>query len=214
LQSNPHVGRVENVKQSRAGPTASRDEVVATLTFDFWSNLFRPEYGDLWRTTVNIAFPNLVHGESRQNLQNLVKPTNEFRNRVAHHEPVLDMNINDVHSRIVRLVALRCNETAAWMKHHSTVHAVVRTRPKLDGSSGHTLAARLDKTFLRVNTEMALKDLLEAVDERHPAIVCVGENGQPRAAFTILDAMRFVSARAKECDGLIALAEHKVSHLL
>ncbi|RWM21120.1 hypothetical protein [Mesorhizobium sp.] len=116
----------------KAGANALRDQVIAMLTFDFWSNLFRPEYGALWRTTVNIAFPHLKHGETRREIQNLVRPINAFRNRVAHDEPVLDMNVTDIHAKIVRLVELRCAETAAWMKHHSTLGAVVRSRPRTE----------------------------------------------------------------------------------
>lgn len=48
----------------RAGAYAPRDQIVAKLTVDFWLNLFRPEYGALWRTNVNIAFPNLHHCQS------------------------------------------------------------------------------------------------------------------------------------------------------
>lgn len=45
--------------RSRVGMAAPRSRVVAELTFDFWSNLLRPEYGDLWRTSLNVVFPNI-----------------------------------------------------------------------------------------------------------------------------------------------------------
>ncbi|WP_090598084.1 Abi family protein [Pelagibacterium luteolum] len=198
----------------RAGQNAPRDQVVATLTFDFWSNLFRSEYGALWRTTVNIAFPHLQHGESRRDIQNLVRPINAFRNRVAHHEPILDMNVTDIHAKIVRLIELRCTETAAWMKHHSTLSAVVRSRPRQDGSTANTLAAKLDASFVSVTPETVLKDLLEHVDEKHQAIICLDNAGRPSAAFTPVDAILFITSRAKEVGGLIDLHDHKVSDLI
>lgn len=198
----------------RAGQNAPRDQIVATLTFDFWSNLFRPDYGALWRTTANIAFPHLKHGESRQDVQNLVRPINAFRNRVAHHEPILDMNVTDIHAKIVRLIELRCTETAAWMKHHSTLSAVVRSRPRRDGSTANTLAGKLDASFVSATPETVLTDLLEHVDEKHQAIICLDEAGRPSAAFTPVDAMRFITSRAKEVGGLIDLHDHKVSDLI
>ena len=198
----------------RAGPNASRGQVVATLTLDFWSNLFRPHYGALWRTTINIAFPNLRHGETRQEVQNLVKPINAFRNRVAHHEPVLDMNVTDVHAKIVRLTELRCGITAAWLKHHSTLSTTVRSRPRLDASSADSIAAKLDRSFLAVESDTTLQQLVASLDDKRHAIVCLDGAGRPTAAFTPLDVIRFVSDRAGQLDGLIELKDHKVSDLL
>ncbi len=198
----------------RAGYQPPRSQVVAELTFDFWSNLFRPEYGDLWRTTVNIAFPNLRHGETRHEIQTLVRTINAFRNRVAHHEPILDMNVTDVLGSIIRLTGLRCRETEAWLKHHCTVNTVVRTRPRLDGTNADTVSAKLDRNFVAVDPATTLQTIVGAVDEKHQAIVCLDAAGAPTAAFTSHDVARFVSDRAKELAGMIDLAEHKVSDLL
>ncbi|NTG45610.1 Abi family protein [Agrobacterium rhizogenes] len=198
----------------RAGAGAARDQIVATLTFDFWSNLFRPEYGGLWRTTVNIAFPHLQHGESRQEIQNLVKPINVFRNRVAHHEPVLDLNVTDIHAKIVRLIELRCAETATWMKHHSTLSTVVRTRPRRDGTNTNTLAAKLDPGFVPVRPETGLSELAELLDEKHQAIICLDDDGRPIAALTVVDAIRFITECAKRLGGMIDLNDHTVSDLV
>jgi hypothetical protein len=198
----------------RAGQQPPRSQVVATITFDFWSNLFRPEYGALWRTTVNIAFPNLQHGETRQEIQNLVRPINAFRNRVAHHEPVLDLNVTDVLGKIMRLTGLRCRETEAWLKHHCTLNTVVRSRPRLDSSNSDTVSAKLDKNFVDVDMNTTLQTIVNSVDEKHQAIICLDASGLPMAAFTSLDVARFVSDRAKELEGMVDLAEHKVSDLL
>ncbi|OQM73337.1 Abi family protein [Manganibacter manganicus] len=198
----------------RAGVNAARDQIVATLTFDFWSNLFRPEYGALWRTTVNVAFPHLNHGQTRQEIQNLVKPINVFRNRVAHHEPVLDLNVTDIYAKIVRLIELRCGETATWMKHHSTVSTVVRSRPRRDGTNANTLSAKLDPAFVSVKRETGLNELAELLDERHQAIICLDDGGRPTAALTVVDAIHFISECAKSVGGLVDLKDHTVADLI
>ncbi len=198
----------------RAGANAARDQIVATLTFDFWSNLFRPEYGALWRTNVNIAFPNLKHGETRHEIQNLVKPINVFRNRVAHHEPVLDLNVTDIHAKIVRLIELRCADTAAWMKHHSTLSSIVRSRPRRDGTNANTLAAKLDPAFVPVKPETGLNELAELLDDKRQAIVCLDDEGRPTAALTVVDAIRFISECSKELGGMIDLKDHTISDLI
>ncbi|MAW86928.1 MAG: hypothetical protein CMJ42_10405 [Phyllobacteriaceae bacterium] len=198
----------------RAGQNAPRGQVIATLTFDFWSNLFRSEYGSLWRTKVNRAFPHLQHGESRQDIQNLVRPINAFRNRVAHHEPVLDMNINDTYSKIIRLTELRCVDTAKWMRHYSTVGTIVRTRPRRDGIIANSLSTKLDKNFVAVSVDTKLNELTDKIVEKHPAIICVDQDGRPTAAFTSVDVALFIGARAKELEGLVALADHTVNDLI
>lgn len=198
----------------RAGQQPPRSQVVATLTFDFWSNLFRSEYGDLWRTTVNIAFPNLQHGETRQEIQNLVRPINVFRNRVAHHEPILDLNVTDVLAKIMRLTGLRCRETEAWLKHHCTLNTVVRSRPRRDGSDADSVSAKLDRNFVGVGTDTTLQAVLGSVDEKNQAIVCLDAAGAPTAAFTALDVTRFISDQANKLEGMIDLNELKVSDLI
>ena len=108
----------------------AKNDVVATLTFDFWSNLFRVDYADLWRTEIRRVFPHLPRDGSRKTVQASVRSVNAFRNRVAHHEPILKLDVNAVHAEMGRLVALICPQTSAWMRHHSTVPLVVRARPK------------------------------------------------------------------------------------
>ncbi|PZO70117.1 MAG: hypothetical protein DI640_15085, partial [Sphingomonas taxi] len=155
----------------RAGHGARKADIVATLTFDFWSNLMRPQYGQLWRTRANVVFPNLSHGESRRDVQKLAKEINDLRNRIAHHEPILDANLPDALTKIVRLIDLRCRETAAWTKHYATVSTVIRSRPKRDSEVQVTLADRCDTTFTPVTTDTGLVDLMAAVDPRRPAIL-------------------------------------------
>ena len=107
-----------------------RNDVIAALTFDFWSNLFRREYADLWRSNVYIAFPGLPSGVGRGSIHNLVAEINKFRNRVAHHEPILDSNFRDVLSKMFRLTELRCSVTAEWMRQNTKVVDVMYSRPR------------------------------------------------------------------------------------
>jgi hypothetical protein len=143
-----------------------------------------------------------------------VRPINAFRNRVAHHEPVLDLNVTDVLAKIVRLTELRCRETAAWLRHHCTLSTVVRTRPKRDNSSTDQVSAKLDRNLLNVDPDTTLQALAGSVDEKRQAIVCLDSAGRPSAAFTVFDVLRFISERAKALDGMVDLKDHKVSDLL
>ncbi len=197
---------------SRTGVGATRGQIVAELTFDFWSNLLRPEYHALWRTGLNIVLPNVRAPIGRHEVQGLARSINRFRNRVAHHEPILDQNVGDVQKTILELIGLRCAETAAWTKHHSTVSNVMRTRPR--GGSGATVFARQAPDFVIVTRTTTLLDVVAALDRTRQAAVCVDDNGLPCAAFSALDITRFIAIDAPRNAGLFAPGERNVGDLL
>lgn len=197
---------------TRAGAGASRGQIVSELTFDFWSNLLRPEYHMLWRTGLNIVLPQVRGGIGRHEVQKLAKSINLFRNRVAHHEPILDQNVGDVQKSILELIGLRCVETAAWTKHHSTVAAVMRSRPR--GGSGATVSARQAPDFVLVKRETTLQDVISQLDRNRQAVVCVGDDDRPCAAFSALDVTRFIAIDAARNAGLFAPGERTVADML
>jgi hypothetical protein len=198
----------------RAGVGAARSRVVAELTFDFWSNLFRSEYGALWRIGLNIVFPNLPKTTKRHDIQTMVRSINQFRNRVAHHEPVLDLNVTDIYASIVELVGLRCTETAAWLKHHSTLSTTIRTRPRGAAASFVTLGSRIAPDFIAVNEATTLEDVAAQFDRKYQVAVCLDGRGALVAAFGPLDLIRFLADDSKANDGMTAPREQTVGALL
>lgn len=199
---------------TRAGVGATRGQIIAELTFDFWSNLLRPEYGNLWRTGLNIVFPNKPRTTTRHDIQLMAKAINRFRNRIAHHEPVLDLNVTDIHAKIVELASLRCAETAAWLKHHSTVSAVIRTRPRGAAAGFISLGTRLAPDFVAVTKVTTLDTVADQFDRKCQVAICVDGTGAPIAAFGALELVQYLATAAKATDGLVAPAEHTVNDLL
>jgi hypothetical protein len=129
----------------RGGGPTLRSQIVATLTFDFWSNLFRPDYDrPLWQINLRKVLPLCPTTYTRPDIQGIVRDINHFRNRIAHHEPILNANVSSLYASITGLVGMRCQTTAAWLNHHSTVSAVLRTKPKREGATGPTVLDRCD----------------------------------------------------------------------
>ncbi|WP_420730030.1 hypothetical protein [Hwanghaeella sp. 1Z406] len=190
-----------------------RGKVIAELTFDFWSNLFRTDYAGLWRTKANIAFPGLARGEGRHEIQLLVKEINRFRNRVAHHEPILDVNAPDLQSKMIKLTNLRCPKTSDWMRHHTMVNIVMRSKPSLKGSAPVSLLDRSDPRFLKVEPSMTLLAIASDEAKSLSAFVCV-DGGVVVGAFTYKQFSHFVSEKALAMDGMIDLKDHKISDLI
>ena len=192
----------------------NRNQVVATLTFDFWSNMLRQDYHDLWRTNLTRALPHLPKGETRHDVQVKVKAINDFRNRVAHHEPVLDVSVNDLHAQIVSLVSWREPLMADWLRGHSTLSRVVRTRPRLDGLPPQTLLERVDPAFLTCQREESLLAVLVRSTPQTAAIICIDAAGLPIAAFTFTEIMAFIQERTIKEGGLIDLSEHGIDEFI
>lgn len=200
-------------KAMRRANSQNRGKVIAELTFDFWSNLFRSDYASFWRTRINIAFPGLAHGEGRAEIQGLVRPINHLRNRVAHHEPILDINVPDEYGRLIRLVQLCCGVTATWMQHHATIHVVMRSRPA-PGRSPRTLVDRADPRYRKVAGDMPVAELLRGSVADQIAFVCCDEAGQAIDAFTHSALTAFLAIKVQEEGAVMDLDDFTVADIL
>ncbi len=207
------IGRARDKLGLNAFVDPSKDQVVATLTFDFWSNLLRPDYGDFWRTNLNIVFPHIARDESRHEVQQLARDINAFRNRVAHHEPVLDLNINATYAQMLRIVGLRCPITQGWLRYYATIDAIVRTRPRHDGAVSLSLSSRQDPNFVSISGTESIGEVLGQVSPKAPVILQLDAAGTPLAALTASDLAQALARRAAEQGGLVEL-ETPVDELL
>ena len=69
----------------------TRSRVVAGLSFAFWADLFGRHYEDLWRRRLHTAFP---HGAvTRRTMSVQMRRIRQFRNRIAHHDSLLDQDV-------------------------------------------------------------------------------------------------------------------------
>jgi hypothetical protein len=138
-------------------------DIVSVLTFDFWSNLFRSEYDrPLWQTNMNSLLPNKRY--TRKQFQKEVRHINLFRNRIAHHEPIFKYDISKEHARILATLDASCSSTGDWVKHHSTVNQIMRTKPSAQGHSGPFIKDRCDSNMTQVNTTDTLSTLITVND--------------------------------------------------
>ncbi|WP_271437108.1 hypothetical protein [Lentibacter algarum] len=197
---------------SRVGPV-SRSKVIAALTFDFWSNLFRPEYHELWRSNITIAFPHCPLGFSRDDVQPLVRDVNVVRNRVAHHEPLLRFDLNVYYSKMQKLASYRCPETVLWMKHNTTLSDAIRSRPKKNGVKV-PVGERADTNFQTVAEGQTLLDIMtQGGGVCLTAYVCLRGNGDHQS-FTATQVADYASKKAIDQGGLVDFSDYTVAQLL
>lgn len=66
-------------------------QIVAGLSFGFWVGMLQPRYNPaFWSKYINSAFPGLPYGRGRKSLAAAVAQIATLRNRISHHEPLLN----------------------------------------------------------------------------------------------------------------------------
>jgi hypothetical protein len=185
-----------------------KDDLISELSLDFWSNLFRPEYDrQVWQTNMRTLFPG--SSLTRAAFQPQIVEINKLRNRIAHHEPILDTNISAIHQRIIEVTSNRSAATGDWVKSHSTVANMLRTKPKAGTLDGPFISDIADRNVTRVTHSATLQDV---IDQSATFFVSTNEAGEDQSIFDQADILRFISIR-KEGE-LIDLSEHAVGDLV
>lgn len=111
--------------------------LVSQLGFGFWIRLCDSpyEHGNtngpaIWPAAAK-RFPNCPRAErSRAQIRHAFNEIREFRNIVAHHQPVWDKPVLALHSRAIELIGWMNARLGLVTAHHSQVPRIV--------SSGHT----------------------------------------------------------------------------
>ncbi len=116
---------VIRIERARKYPTRAR--LVSNLSFGFWRALFNKRYQQLWISSLHAGFPNGTGDRSQ--VACLLARLNSFRNRIAHHEPIVNAAIQQRHDDLLSLVRLIDLQAAAWLAARSEVPAVLARRP-------------------------------------------------------------------------------------
>lgn len=120
--------QVTEVRQRlRAQNRDSRHQIVAGLSFGFWSGMLGVKYEDEWRASLRHAFPG--GNGTRKEASTLVSDIRKFRNRLAHHDSILGLNIPFEVQKIHRLAALLGSAQAAWLQSVDRTSDIYRRRP-------------------------------------------------------------------------------------
>lgn len=97
--------------------------LISQFTFGFWLSLLHKRYDtNLWRTALYRAFPNAPKPLLRSNIYRNVARIRDLRNRIVHHEPVLERNLERDHQLVIEVTSWMCADTAAWIDYHSEFH--------------------------------------------------------------------------------------------
>jgi hypothetical protein len=105
----------------------TRHQIVAGLSFGFWTGLLGPKYEELWRECLHKAFPN--SSGKRKQVSVAVERVRKFRNRLAHHDSTINVDIPFEVRQIFELASYIDVAAERWLQQCSDVMAVYANRP-------------------------------------------------------------------------------------
>lgn len=189
----------------KAAPTP--DEVVAALTFDFWSNLFREDYDGLWSpTTTRTCFPNLAAPYDWRFVQSRARRVNALRNRIAHHEPIwnaVDLGLD--FERCLDLIRLVSNETGRWVQRHNTFRTIHRSPPLATPSlPGLNLTSVTFETPVVLEAAEPITDAIRRVAGARPQLGLIQREGDWIVA-TPCDLLAAITTASEAAGGYVDL---------
>ncbi len=109
----------------RREPT--RSGVVAMLPFGFWASLFGRRYDPLWQTALHRSFPH-TNG-TREECGAAMREIHVVRNRIAHHDSLLDHDVGQVFTTMQSVAAWIDPVAARWLRRVARVEEVAARRP-------------------------------------------------------------------------------------
>ncbi|OZG60328.1 hypothetical protein BLEM_2017 [Bifidobacterium lemurum] len=106
--------REQNAKAKRPD---SRDRIIATLTFGFWSHLFNAKHEELWRQCLYKVFAQGINPHvTRKTIAGLVESVRITRNRVAHQNFLKAFDIPKAMQDVFRLAYLISPQYGEWLE--------------------------------------------------------------------------------------------------
>ena len=103
-------------------PAVSGTSLIAELTLGFWVALLGPQYTEtLWKPLFFKAFTHNGKFMSRKVVHGRFNALRRFRNRVAHHEPIIFNDLAHTHAELIEAISWMCPITAEWTAEQSSV---------------------------------------------------------------------------------------------
>ncbi|UTM40108.1 hypothetical protein MX572_26025 (plasmid) [Rhodococcus pyridinivorans] len=106
----------------------SRDQIIAGLSFGFWTELFGSKHEDLWRAALSNALPGTPAGR-RKNVTAKLERLRPFRNRLAHHDSLLSQDVLFQLEEMLTLAEWMSPGARTWLERHEKVSDLYRQRP-------------------------------------------------------------------------------------
>lgn len=116
--------------RSRLRAPATAGRIVAELPFGFWRYLLERRYqASLWPQALQHGFPHLTGRRQRETLRNEVLDLHGLRNRIAHHEPIHNIDLARRHHQALEVARYIDPRARTWLEGFSRVPELLARRP-------------------------------------------------------------------------------------
>lgn len=115
------------------GGEASDGKIVAELTFGFWTALFGKHYASLWGQDLRPIF-DASKPLQRKEIAKRLNDIRTLRNRIAHHEPIVQFNLQINYEQICELIGWMSPAALSWCHHHCRFPSVHPDQPVIVGN--------------------------------------------------------------------------------
>lgn len=129
-------------------PPPGREKYLATLTFGFWKDLFGKDYEQLFRHHLAFAFQNRS-GLQRREVFRRLEAIRLLRNRIAHHQHIFDMALEETFEQIIDVLTWLAPDLAAWVRSVERVTILLSARPAAASEVAVIIPARDAWPFYR-----------------------------------------------------------------
>jgi hypothetical protein len=116
-----HLGKEAN--------EVGRDKTLASLTFGMWVAIFGPSYEQLFRKHLVHAFPHRDAGFKRKTVHDRVLALRTLRNRIAHHQAIFDLPLEERFEQAMDLLHWIEPQVAHWVQQQCRVPELLDQRP-------------------------------------------------------------------------------------
>jgi hypothetical protein len=133
LPSSGKFNMREHLIKNRTGMTYPV-KVIPQIAFVFWEKMFTGRFdGQIWNAHLKRIMPHLNPTWSvqfaRKKINNDLNKIRVLRNRIAHHEPIINRVLSDDFRLIQGLIYSRCPITAEWMIKNQKAQKLIFLKP-------------------------------------------------------------------------------------
>lgn len=128
---NSVIGARERICSSRY--PESRDRIVASLTFGFWTGLFNKRHDEMWKQCLHMVFAEGNNPSvTRKTVAALLESVRITRNRVAHQNYMKSFDVPKAMSDVFAVADLISPMCGEWMRQHSQWREIYDQCPQID----------------------------------------------------------------------------------
>lgn len=114
----------------KEGTDIDADAMMAKSSFGLCVGLLRPNFNpQVWSIQLRTIFPLLPHNQDRHAFAKLASRAASLRNRIDHHEPLIELDLSFQHSSLLKLLDWIDAGLAAKARADRTVPLLLRAKP-------------------------------------------------------------------------------------